>query len=80
MSSPSRLFTCARLAVPLDDDEWGSGRQVDAENLFCSELRDVLNDDKWWDFERYALKATTEEMINYGLKLAGEDPLQEVTT
>ena len=80
MSRPSKLFMWARLAVPLDEDEWGSGRQIDAENGFCAALRAKLTDDQWWDFERYALKATTEEMIGCGLELAGEPPLQEVPT
>jgi hypothetical protein len=56
-------------ARPLNDDEWGSERQIAAENFFFGEF-DInfpkLNDERFQDF---CLKATTEEMLDEALRL-----------
>ena len=64
------ILQLAELALPVDDAEWGSDRQVNAANDFGAALYSVLSEDDFSDFENYALKATTEEMVNYGLELA----------
>ena len=62
-------------AVSLKDEDWGSDEQVAAENAWGAALEEWL--DKWTfeDFESYALKATTKEMIEYGMDLAERVPL-----
>ena len=59
-------------AKPFTDDDWGTERQVEAENAFgcflVDEILPVKDAQKW---EEYALKATTEEMVDYGIELVG---------
>jgi len=56
-------------AIPFDDDEWGSKRQVDASNLFCIEVEKILSSDDFDKFEQYALKALEEEYTEYALHI-----------
>jgi hypothetical protein len=64
------LLRLADKAKPQTEKEWGSDRQVEAENDFGALLRTVLGAEKWEKFTRYALKATTEERLSYGIALA----------
>ncbi len=64
------LRKLAKVARPLNDDEWGSERQMNAENRFCAALERYLKPAAWDHFTDYALKATTEEMMDCGLMLA----------
>ena len=57
----------AAAALPIDDDEWGSERQVEAANAFFIALEKCLPKCYMDDVEEYALKATTEEMVAYGM-------------
>ena len=65
------LEILAERARPLNDDDWGSERQIDAENAFfaaCEEAYPHLfHEDS--EFSQWALKATTEEMIDHALTL-----------
>ncbi len=54
--------------------DYGSKRQIDAQNRFTVALEAVLTPELWEDFENYAHKATPEEMVWHGLKLAGAAP------
>ncbi|HIG40325.1 MAG TPA: hypothetical protein EYQ14_07260 [Gammaproteobacteria bacterium] len=56
-------------AIPLNDDDWGSERQIDASNLLGDELEQILSYDDFDDFELYANKATTEEFCAYALNI-----------
>jgi hypothetical protein len=51
-------------------DDWGSQRQIDAQNLFFNELEQILPEDRFVELEGYCLKATTEEMLEEGLRYA----------
>lgn len=53
--------------IPIDEEDWGSERQVDSQNAFCEELEKVLTPLAWAKFSHYAEKATTKEMITQGL-------------
>jgi hypothetical protein len=59
-------------AIPYDDDEWGTGRQINAINLFYTEIEALLPYDKFDDYEIYALKATDAESVAYGLQLIAD--------
>ena len=63
------LYDAAHLALTL---EWGTNEQVDAENLFGDILERELEPEAYDRFCSYALKATTEEMVDFGLQLADE--------
>ncbi|MGY3582186.1 hypothetical protein ACVIGB_000889 [Bradyrhizobium sp. USDA 4341] len=61
--------------VPVDTtseakDDWGSDRQIDAQNLFFNELEKILPEDRFAELEGYCLKATTEEMLEEALRYA----------
>lgn len=57
-------------AKPVDEDDWGSDRQIDAQNNFGCLLIDwILPKADAEKLEVYGLKATTEEFIDYGIEL-----------
>lgn len=67
------LQTLAATARPMDDDDYGSERQVDAENVFwnaCAQAVGAPYGDEWDgsglgdDFDTWCLKATTDEMLD----------------
>lgn len=66
-----RLVPLAKAAIPLDDREWGSNRQMAAENAFfeaCTvAMGDAFADES--DFAAWCLKATTEEMVSEAMRL-----------
>ncbi|WP_264048953.1 hypothetical protein [Methylobacterium flocculans] len=65
------LDALAKSARPLDDDDWGSDRQIEAENAFfgaCEEeFSNLFDEDS--AFADFALKATSEERIDKALRL-----------
>lgn len=66
------LEALAATARPLNDDDWGSDRQVDAENAFFDEASKVapeLDSDSGSAFASFCLKATTEEMLDEALRI-----------
>lgn len=67
------LRDMAQTARPTEDSEWGSDRQINAENIFCAALERYITPDGWSKFEDYALKATTEEMLDCGLTWAARN-------
>ena len=76
-----KLETLSEVARPLDDADWGSDRQQDAENHFWNELARALGapcDDQYdgagfgKDFDNWCLHATTDEMLDEALKLLRE--------
>ena len=72
----SMINTLASAAYPINDDDWGSERQIAAENAFFAFVKDyvtrgpraVEGRKQWEDFEGWCLKATTEEMIEEALR------------
>jgi hypothetical protein len=67
------LRELAAAARPIDDDDYGTARQIDAENDFFDTL-DLylagLSREKLEAFDTFCLKATTDERITEGLRLA----------
>lgn len=55
---------------PAGMDDWGSERQINAQNLFFRELEQILPSDRFSELEAWCLKATTEEMLDEGLRYA----------
>lgn len=66
MSKLAELYDSSVLATTLKD---GSAEQIDAANEFGELLREHLTVAAFRRWERYALKATTQEMVDYGWKL-----------
>lgn len=60
-----------RDALPTSDDEEGSERQVDAENLFFHHIEGRLSPADAERLYTYGLKATCEERIGFALQLLG---------
>jgi len=59
-------------ALPFDSDEWGSDRQIDAENRFFEHAKAIAPHDINEAFEDWALKATTVEMFSEAMKRVKE--------
>lgn len=58
----------ARAALPTDEADWGSERQIAAENAFFSDVKVVLTAEDYADLEQWCIKATTEEMVLEALR------------
>lgn len=58
--------TCTRV----DDDDYGSERQIKAESAFHDAIMKRLTPRQKIDLEEWGLKSTIVEIINYALKLA----------
>lgn len=59
----------AQEARPTSDDDWGSERQITAQNAFFVEVQRVLPKPLFEKLEAYCLKATVDEMIDEALRL-----------
>jgi hypothetical protein len=66
------LTELAQAARCIDDTDWGSSRQVEAENAFFDAVRPRLSQRQWDDLEAYCLKATHDERIDRALELVGD--------
>lgn len=66
----------AAAAMPINYEEEGSLRQVDAETAFFHEIYPITNDPRWRDFQW--LNATCEERIEYALELL-DDRMKLIT-
>lgn len=67
----AELETLAADARPVNDDDWGTERQIDAENAFFAACAVALPADfkDGGDFSVFAHKATTGEMIDEALRI-----------
>lgn len=77
----AHLESLAAAARPIDDAEWGSERQIEAQNAFFIACEDVFPADFADDseFSAWVMKATTDEMIDCALgivrdRVAGREP------
>ena len=57
-------------AKPVSSEDWGSERQIAAEREFFRITLPLLDHEVRAQFEEWALKATTEEMIDEACRLA----------
>ena len=64
-----KLRLLSRCARPIGDDDWGSNRQIDAENAWVEFAHRHMTTAAREDWDEYALKATSEEAIDYGLRV-----------
>ncbi len=64
-----RLMTLAQAARPIDDSDWGSNRQVAAQNAFFEHVEGLLLPAAFADLENFCLHASTGEMIDEALRL-----------
>lgn len=60
----SEMQTLAQAARPLNDEEDGSERQIDAENAFFARVEEILPPEVDAALSRYCLKATTDERLD----------------
>lgn len=65
-----KILKFSHLARPFNEDEEGSERQIKEFNRFCDELEKVLNKNDFELFQDYGMKATNEELIDFGIELA----------
>ena len=64
------LNSLAAAARPINHEDWGSERQIEAQNAFFQEIEKLLPSAEFEALENYCLKATTDEMIDRALELA----------
>jgi len=67
------IIELAKDAIPEHEDEWGSERQVDAQNLFCDQALRRMTPDEKENWEIYAYKASVYDMVVEALKALGEE-------
>lgn len=63
------LHELAREARPHDHSDWGSERQIAAQNLFFNEVTKVLSFARSAALDDYCMKANVDEMIDEALRL-----------
>ena len=67
MKTLEQIEAMAKDAIPTTSDDWGSERQIKAENDFFDAVKEHLTDDEYADFQASCLKATAEEAVDSGL-------------
>jgi hypothetical protein len=67
------LYTLAHAARPLDQYDWGSERQVTAQNAFFNYVQQRMHPLAFAELEDFALHATTDEMINEAIRWLEEE-------
>lgn len=60
----------AALARPTSEEDWGSDRQIDAQNAFFDAVQSRVCSTLFEQLTIYCLKATSDEMIDAGLRAA----------
>jgi hypothetical protein len=82
MTIPANLDELAAAARPIDEDDWGSERQIAAQNLFMTVATTAMG--REWDekFHDWCFKASVDEMIDRALLIvraldAGFDVLED---
>ena len=73
------LNSLANDAAPTSQSDWGSGRQVNAQNRFFEAVEKILTADEMADLESYCLKASVEEMIDSAMLRVSENVLARLT-
>lgn len=63
----------AAAARPIDDADWGSDRQINAQNAFFDAIEARYPNLFDNDFGSFAIKATTKELIDEALKLVKQE-------
>ena len=63
------LAALAEAARPIDDDDYGSDRQVEAENALFDIIERIVPASIFEEFQNFCLKATTAERIEFGHNL-----------
>ncbi len=56
-------------ARPVDQDDWGSERQVAAQNAFFNRVEAILPADRFEELDAYCMKANTDEMVDEALRM-----------
>lgn len=72
------MTVLAEEAKPLNDDEWGSERNVTLENAFFSLVAVLVSDDEFERMTDATHKATSEERINYFMNCLFEPPYNAI--
>lgn len=57
----------AAAARPINDDDWGTDRQITAENTLFERVRELISREAYDSLTDWCLKATTNEMIDEAL-------------
>lgn len=76
----SDFAALAKKAYCINDDDWGTERQIEAENAFFAAVKAKLPAPVFEKLEGYCLKATSDEMIEEAMRLLGLPAERETET
>lgn len=65
----SDMIDLANAARPTDDDDWGSERQIAAQNAFFIAVENEVSEADFSSLEDYCMKATVDEMVDEALRI-----------
>lgn len=68
------LSALAEAAISIDEDDWGSPRQVEAQNKFFAEVEKIVSKEDFELLEQFCLKATDAEMVCAAINLLLKEP------
>jgi hypothetical protein len=51
-------------------DDWGSERQIDAQNEFTDAVKAIVTPEAWDAYDSYCHKANVDEMVDEGIRIA----------
>jgi hypothetical protein len=69
MVTRDELATLARDALCLNEDDWGSDRQIAAFNRFNEAASAMMTEPQVEAWDRYSMKATSDEIVEEALRL-----------
>jgi hypothetical protein len=75
----STFLSLAQNAWAIDDKDWGSERQIDAENELYEFLDATTIDVESDKVQNYTIHATSEEIIKYAVSLYNEIHNRSIT-
>lgn len=71
LRTKAELLGMARDAKCIDDDDYGSERQIQAFNAFTVAAGAHLNDEQNERWDAWSMKASSDEIVDEGLRLLG---------
>lgn len=63
------LEDLASQARCIDEEDWGTERQIKAQNAFFDAVEKIVSKETFAELEGYCMKANVDEMVNEGLRV-----------
>ena len=69
LMTKNQFMTLIKRGHPIDDSDWGSEEQINAENAVYNYLEKILTAPELEKYELWASKATVDERMDEALRL-----------